>query len=89
MSSVNMTKGVITDPGDRFVTNIVAGYAKNFKNFLLFELWAEINTKGDGLRYAVPVRHQRELPQDLYLGEDEFIWRAQQGREPESSIRQA
>jgi hypothetical protein len=75
-------------PGDRFVTYIVAGYAKNSKNFLLFELWAEINTKGDGLRYAAPVRHQRELPQDLYLGEHEFILRAQQGREPESSIRQ-
>jgi hypothetical protein len=38
-------------PGDRLVNYAIAGYSKNFKNFHLFELGAEYNPEGNGLRY--------------------------------------
>lgn len=73
-------------PGDRLVTYVVAGYPKNFQNFHLFELGAEINLSGNGLRYVTPLRHPRELPFEFYLGEDEFLTRAARGSEPQATV---
>jgi len=70
-------------PGDRFVTYIVAGYAKGFKNFQLFELGAEFNSEGNGLRYIAPFRRDHQIPHEFYLGEDEFLTRAAQGVQPQ------
>lgn len=71
-------------PGERLMTYVVAGYSKNFQNFYLFELGAEINLGGDGLRYLAPFRHEHEFPHEFYLGEDEFLTRAVQGTEPQA-----
>jgi hypothetical protein len=75
-------------PGDRLVTYIVAGYAKNFKNFHLFEFGAEFNPEANGLRYIAPIRHETKLPKELYLGEDKFMLRAVAGQEPEAGVLQ-
>jgi hypothetical protein len=74
-------------PGDRLVNYIVAGYAKNFKYFQLFEFGAEFNPEGNGLRYIVPISHETKLPKNLFLGEDKFIQRALAEQEPEAGVR--
>lgn len=73
-------------PGDRLVSYVVAGYPKNFKNFHLFEIGAEINSEGNGLRYLTPIQHDTELPKDLFFGEDEFFLRALEGIEPQARV---
>lgn len=71
-------------PGDRLASYVVAGYSKNFKNFHLFELGAEYNLEGNGVRYLTPIRHGTKLPKDLFFGEDQFFLRALEGVEPQA-----
>ena len=72
-------------PGDRILSYIVAGYTESFKQAYVFETGVEINRQGDGLTYVSPLHHKKQLPHNVYFGEDYFLERASKGLEPERS----
>ncbi|HEY4364348.1 MAG TPA: hypothetical protein VGN17_25510 [Bryobacteraceae bacterium] len=73
-------------PGDRVVTYFVAGYADSFRRPYFYEVWTEVNAKGDGLIYFAEQRTVRQL---FWIGEDQFWTRAANGsgEEPYTSNR--
>ncbi len=73
-------------PGERLVNYVIAGYTKNFRKPYIFEVGAEVNSAGDGLRYIAPLHHVHQLPHRVWFGEDQFFLRAEERKEPEASL---
>lgn len=73
-------------PDERLVSYVVAGYTKNFGKPYIFEVGAEINSEGNGIRYISPLQLKHNLPHRVWFGEDKFFLRAEGGHDPEISF---
>jgi hypothetical protein len=73
-------------PGDTFVNYLVTGYAKDFGEYSLFNVWFRIDTDGKGLNFSPVEKKLTQSRQLSWYGEDQFFIRAQQGLSPEAEM---
>jgi hypothetical protein len=73
-------------PGETFVNYLVAGYAKDFRQHSLFNIWVRLDADGKGLDFLPPDKKVTQFGQLSWYGEDQFFLRAKDGLPPEAGL---